>query len=764
MYDAFISYSHAKDGKIAAAVQSVIQTLAKPWWQRRAARVFRDDTSLSAAPGLSSALEDALRSARYLLLFASPQAAASKWCGHEVQTWLDTKGTDKLLIALTEGELIWDTQSLDFVWGPETPLPAVMRGRLRNEPLWVDLRTFRQGGEKVSRNNQAFLAAGATLAAPIRGIAKEDLLSEEVANQRRNLMWARGAAAALAALAGLAVWEAVQAAWSRDIARNQRDRAQRVLDQIMASANGRVVSMTERAQEAARTQLEIADTATRGELSRVSLPDASPEIVRATRLLGLAEGYLEREDATAALKAAETALGLLQTWNGSQDELSHRDLGRARAFELAGLAAARLGRPERARRELAQSLELLTNPAATFAPDNAALQARTALVMQHVGDIAVKLQRWEEAEQHYAGALALRAKAAADAGAAVEAHRALAVVHNRVANLELARGRYDAALEANRQARAIIEPLATRSSASDLQRDLATSHHLAADILKAADKPEAALAALDRDLAIVQPLAESAPGHAPWQHDLATTWAKLARLHDELGRTQPALEGYDKSISIGEALCAARRSRPEWLRDLGAALELKGALLTKLGRSREAVLALRRSLAVREQVAASSPDEAWQRELEQAYRRTREVLLRSNHAAEALETAEQQLFATSLAPDDAPGKNERVARALGSLSWTALFAHDPKRAVWAAEQALVLAPQLEFARINHAHALMFAGDAAGARQIYLDGLKAGGAAAAQWRYAIKQDFAELSQRGLQNPQMSEIEKEIEQWE
>ena len=48
VYDAFISYSHAKDKPIAAALQSVIQKLGKAWYQRRAARVFRDDTSLSA--------------------------------------------------------------------------------------------------------------------------------------------------------------------------------------------------------------------------------------------------------------------------------------------------------------------------------------------------------------------------------------------------------------------------------------------------------------------------------------------------------------------------------------------------------------------------------------------------------------------------------------------------------------------------------------------------------------------------------------------
>ena len=50
LYDAFISYSHAKDRPIAAALQSVIQRLGKPWYRRRALRVFRDDTSLSATP------------------------------------------------------------------------------------------------------------------------------------------------------------------------------------------------------------------------------------------------------------------------------------------------------------------------------------------------------------------------------------------------------------------------------------------------------------------------------------------------------------------------------------------------------------------------------------------------------------------------------------------------------------------------------------------------------------------------------------------
>ena len=39
--DAFISYSHSADGKLAPAVQDGLQKLAKPWNKRRALRVLR---------------------------------------------------------------------------------------------------------------------------------------------------------------------------------------------------------------------------------------------------------------------------------------------------------------------------------------------------------------------------------------------------------------------------------------------------------------------------------------------------------------------------------------------------------------------------------------------------------------------------------------------------------------------------------------------------------------------------------------------------
>jgi tetratricopeptide (TPR) repeat protein len=756
MYDAFISYSHLKDRPIAAALQSVIQTLGKPWWKLRVSHVFRDDTSLSAAPGLGPALESALSASRYLILLASPQSAASKWVEHEIETWLNTKGSETLLIALTEGDLTWDDQSGDFNWNADTPLPKAIRGRLSREPLWVDLRPYQAGGDGIRRTNQSFLAASAALAAPIRGVAREDLLSEEVAQKRRNLRWAQGAATVLAMLTALAIWEAVEATWARNLAQEQRDRAQRVLDQVIASANGRVAALVDRSRNLTRTQAEISEVASPASPRQDAAGDSVSQLNRANRLIELSARYLADEDAAAALKAAEAALKSA----GAQEDGENGRLTRSKAYEQIGLASARFGHIDQAASALAMSLEL-TEKLADQSPDNAELREQTAAAHQNLGDLSAATRSFEEAERQYKKALELRAKAADSQSPSGDAKRLLAVTNDRIANLQLAQSNYEGALERNRMSISLLEPLTIeRPNDRTLQRELTIAYDIQADALKATGKPNAALTWLEKDLGITKILDNHSPNNSLSQHDLATTYTKLGQLLEVLGRDKAALDAYGKAVAVGDALLAQSHRRPEWLRDMSATLELRGVLLTRLGRSKDAILSLRRGLAIREQLASSSLEVNWQRELESAYRRTREVLLKSNHPVEALETAEQQLFATSLATDSEPGKDERVARALGSLGWTAIFAHDIPRAVWAGEQAVALAPKLLFAKLNYAHALMYSGDTAAAKQLYLEGVSGGGAAAADWRKMIRKDFSDLSAHRLQNPLMAEVDREI----
>jgi tetratricopeptide (TPR) repeat protein len=261
LYDAFISYSHAKDKPIAAVLQSVIQTLGKPWYKRRALRIFRDDTSLSATPHLWPTIEIALSESRYLVLLASGESSRSQWVGKEVSYWLEHKSVDTLLIAVTDGDLSWPPGGSDFTWTDATPLPPALKGKFPAEPKWVDLRSYREG---ASKRDPKFTELGANFAAAIRGIPKEDLLSEEVRQQRRALTLAWSAVFLLAVLGSAALWQYFVAEGQRrvavaqqQIAQQQRDRAEQTLHTATNSADDLISDLAIKIRDVRGVPIEV---------------------------------------------------------------------------------------------------------------------------------------------------------------------------------------------------------------------------------------------------------------------------------------------------------------------------------------------------------------------------------------------------------------------------------------------------------------------------------------------------------------------------
>jgi hypothetical protein len=82
-YDAFISYNHSADRRLAEALQRGLYRFAAPFPGRRAVSLFRDETHLSASPGLWPTIERALDASAWFILLASPEAAAGRrhgWC------------------------------------------------------------------------------------------------------------------------------------------------------------------------------------------------------------------------------------------------------------------------------------------------------------------------------------------------------------------------------------------------------------------------------------------------------------------------------------------------------------------------------------------------------------------------------------------------------------------------------------------------------------------------------------------------------------
>ena len=143
-YDAFISYSHRLDAAITARLQAELQRFAKPWYRMRALHVFRDQTSLAASPHLWTTIEEALADSSWLILMASPESAQSGWVSREISWWRAHRPMNHLLIAVTEGDLVWDETAGDLDWAATTALSKEALGHaFSEEPRWVDLRWAR---------------------------------------------------------------------------------------------------------------------------------------------------------------------------------------------------------------------------------------------------------------------------------------------------------------------------------------------------------------------------------------------------------------------------------------------------------------------------------------------------------------------------------------------------------------------------------------------------------------------------------------------
>lgn len=221
LYKAFMSYSHSADDKIAPALQRGIQRLGKPWYRPPVVRVFRDETSLSANPGLWSGIERALEHCEYFLLLASVSSAASPWVQKEVAWWLEHRSVDRFFVVVTDGEITWNSTADDFDWKRTTCLPPLLRGRFRGEPRYVDLR-WATGRKILSLRNSRFRAAVVTLAAPLHGRSMEELDGEDTRQRRRFWMTA---AAAVAVIGLLAIASAVERRSAQDESRKAESRS-----------------------------------------------------------------------------------------------------------------------------------------------------------------------------------------------------------------------------------------------------------------------------------------------------------------------------------------------------------------------------------------------------------------------------------------------------------------------------------------------------------------------------------------------------------
>ncbi|MFF3032035.1 toll/interleukin-1 receptor domain-containing protein [Streptomyces rubiginosohelvolus] len=224
-YDVFISYSQNLDRDVAAVFQRGMENFGRPWYRPVRLRVFRDTTHLSAGPDLQGGIEKALSCSAWLIVMASPQAAASPWVRAEIDWWVAHKDSGRILLAWTDGDLEWDPAAQDFDWSRTDALPREQMDKVLAAapgcPRWVDLRWLRaQIDERgsVPVNDPRLVADVAEFAAPVQGRSKSDLIGHHLRLRKRRNRTAGATILALALLLTTATWFGLAADRQADIA------------------------------------------------------------------------------------------------------------------------------------------------------------------------------------------------------------------------------------------------------------------------------------------------------------------------------------------------------------------------------------------------------------------------------------------------------------------------------------------------------------------------------------------------------------------
>ena len=186
-------------------------------------------------PELSKATLKALSKSDYFVLLASPRAATSPSVGRELDWWLEHRDPERILIVLADGEISWSTDGSDFDWSLTNSLPASLSGRFRNEPLYDDLRWVKDPAE-LTLELPDFSRSIASIAAAIRGIAKDELIGRDVRQHKRLVATTRGVVSILIVLVLLISAAGIYAVQKRDEAR--RLVAESLLSNADSAASG----------------------------------------------------------------------------------------------------------------------------------------------------------------------------------------------------------------------------------------------------------------------------------------------------------------------------------------------------------------------------------------------------------------------------------------------------------------------------------------------------------------------------------------------
>lgn len=192
-FDVFVSYSR-KDLAFARGLEQALERYRPPKDLQvapRPVRVFRDERDLVGSE-YEIAIERYLRSARMLIVIASPDARRSHYVGDEISRFVAIRGGGAIVPILFRGTPNNESAAGD---SDEQAFPEALQRALRM-PLAIDYRGFEAARERVDTGR--FESSWFALLARIYGVSREEMEQRETRRRRQARHRIAGASALLA--------------------------------------------------------------------------------------------------------------------------------------------------------------------------------------------------------------------------------------------------------------------------------------------------------------------------------------------------------------------------------------------------------------------------------------------------------------------------------------------------------------------------------------------------------------------------------------
>jgi non-specific serine/threonine protein kinase/serine/threonine-protein kinase len=197
-----------------------------------------------------------------------------------------------------------------------------------------------------------------------------------------------------------------------------------------------------------------------------------------------------------------------------------------------------------------------------------------------------------------------------------EARRSLAVVYEKMGDVEAATGDLSAAVDSARKSLAIFNSISQANPQNArAQRSLAISYIKVGDVLGNSDFPNAgndaeAMANYRASWAIWQALDKANPNSLDTLSWLARIHERMGTILEQQGKAENALESYRESQRIREGQAKDNPENSDVVRDAAVAAEKMGNALTTLGDLNGAFQNRTKSLEIFKQLAEADPRNA----------------------------------------------------------------------------------------------------------------------------------------------------------